>query len=137
MAEPNTCPMNGTYLSFWVESNRDIFLVRINLHAHQAIGATNIDIHQMDTSKYVWRRVQSIGGATFFLGAKCVAVSSLAAGTKADCIYLLLWCYDGIRLYSIQLVDRTISFGLLPACTVDPEDWAGTWYNLFWVVPPR
>ncbi|PVH62259.1 hypothetical protein PAHAL_3G251100 [Panicum hallii] len=64
-------------------------------------------------------------------------VSSQVGGTLADCIYLLLWSYDGIRLYSIRLDDWSISFVLVPACTADPDDdWAGTWYNLFWVIPP-
>ncbi|RLM98302.1 hypothetical protein C2845_PM06G19470 [Panicum miliaceum] len=105
---------------------------------HQALGVDDIEVYQMDTSRYIWRRVDSIGGATFFLGAKnCVAMSSQVGGTLADCIYLLLWSYDGIRLYSIRLDDWTISFVFVPACTADPDDdWAGTWYNLFWVIPP-
>lgn len=73
----------------------------------------------MDTSRYIWRRVDSIGGATFFLGAKnCAAASSQVGGTLADCIYLLLWSYDGIRLYSIRLDDWTISlvFGTCMYC---------------------
>ncbi|RCV17396.1 hypothetical protein SETIT_3G216700v2 [Setaria italica] len=136
MVQPDIFPVNDKYATFWVESNGDIFLVRVFLHAHQALGVANIDVYQMDTLRYVWRRVDSIGGATFFLGANCVAVSSQAGGTQADCIHLLLWCYDGIRLYSIRMDDRTISFTLVPACTTDPEDLSDTWSNLFWVISP-
>ncbi|OEL19060.1 hypothetical protein BAE44_0019924 [Dichanthelium oligosanthes] len=136
MPEPDMCPMHDLSGSYWVESNGDIFLVRIYFHSRQAIGVTDIDVYKMDASRYVWRRVNSIGGATFFLGANRVAVSSQAGGIHADCIYLLLWCYDGIRLYSIRLDDWTISFSLVPECTVDPEDWTSTWSNLFWIIPP-
>ncbi|CAN6327971.1 unnamed protein product [Urochloa humidicola] len=135
MADPDITK-HDKYITFWVESNGDIFLVRVYFHAHQAIGVANIDVYQMNTSRYIWRRVDSISGATFFLGANCVAASSQAGGTQAECIYLLLWCYDGVRLYSIRMNDWTISFTLVPSCTTDPEDWADTWSNLFWIIPP-
>ncbi|KAL6638244.1 hypothetical protein ACP70R_025816 [Stipagrostis hirtigluma subsp. patula] len=128
--DPDTRPLFHTCASFWVESNGDIFLVRFYLHSYQGLGVTNIDVHRLDTSKYVWRRVENIGGATFFLGANCVAVSSSAAGTQADCIYLLLWGCDGVRLYSVRLDDRTISFSLLPACTNQLS-----WSDLYWAIP--
>ncbi|KAF8681677.1 hypothetical protein HU200_045103 [Digitaria exilis] len=122
ISEPDMCPLGRPRVSFWVESDGDIFLVRFYLHSRQGLEVTNIDIHRMDTLNYVWRRVDNICGATFFLGSNCVAVSSLAAGTQADCIYLLLWCYDGMRLYSARLADRTISFKLLPAFDVDLQN---------------
>jgi hypothetical protein len=139
MADPEASTnKHDIYTTFWVESNGDVFLVRVYFHAYQALGVGDIEVYRMDTSRYVWRRVDSIGGATFFLGANCVATSCQVGGTQADCIYLLLWSYDGIRLYSVRLDDWTISFVLVPACTADPDDdWAGTWYNLFGVIPPR
>ena len=76
------------------------------------LGVGDIEVYRMDTSRYVWRRVGSIGGATFFLGANCVATSCQVGGTQADCIYLLLWSYDGIRLYSVRL-DDLVSFWYL------------------------
>jgi hypothetical protein len=143
---PDTCPMHHPYLTFWVEpADGDIFLVRFYLHTHRALGVTNIDVHRMDTTTargYVWRRVESIGGATFFLGANCVAAvpsssSAAAAGTtddqQANCVFLLLFCCDGIRLYSVRLDDRTISFSLLlPTSCPDLEDLLDTWSNLYW-----
>ncbi|PUZ73545.1 hypothetical protein GQ55_2G482800 [Panicum hallii var. hallii] len=146
---PDTCPMHHPYLTFWVESaDGDIFLVRFYLHTHRALGITNIDVHRMDTTTargYVWRRVESIGGATFFLGANCVAAvpsssSAAAAGTtddqQANCVFLLLFCCDGIRLYSVRLDDRTISFSLLlPTSCPDLEDLLDTWSNLYWIIP--
>jgi hypothetical protein len=103
--------------------------VRVYFHAYQ-VSSTRGGRHWGLSNGYL---------KIFFLGAKnCVAVSSQVGGTLADCIYLLLWSYDGIRLYSIRLDDWSISFVLVPACTADPDDdWAGTWYNLFWVIPPR
>ncbi|TVU37152.1 hypothetical protein EJB05_10452, partial [Eragrostis curvula] len=138
IADPETSPSYRPNASYWVESNGGIFLVRFYLHCYQGLGVTNIDIHCLDTSKYAWRRVQSIGGATFFLGANCVAVSSQDAGTQADCIYLLQWCCDGIRLYSVRLDKRTISFNLLPACPVDPQNpssWTSGWSETYWTIP--
>ncbi|CAL4926455.1 unnamed protein product [Urochloa decumbens] len=140
VADPDTCPLYHPCASFWVESDGDIFLVRFYLHSYQGLGVTNIDIHRMDTSNYVWRRVENIGGATFFLGRNCVAVSSLAAGTKANCIYLLLWSCDGMRLYSIRLDDWTMSFSLLPAFTEDLQNLSSCediWSKTYWAIPQR
>ncbi|OEL34856.1 hypothetical protein BAE44_0004119, partial [Dichanthelium oligosanthes] len=138
IADPDRCPLYRPCASFWVESDGDIFLVRFYLHSYRGLGITNIDIHRMDTSNHVWRRVENIGGATFFLGPNSVAVSSLVAGTQADCIYLLLWCCDGIWLYSVRLDDRTISFSLLPAFTVDLQNLSSCidiWSRTYWAIP--
>lgn len=35
MADPDTSTKHGIYTTFWVESNEDIFLVRVYFHAYQ------------------------------------------------------------------------------------------------------
>ena len=70
MADPDASTnKHDIYTTFWVESNGDVFLVRVYFHAYKALGVGDIEVYRMDTSRYVWRRVDSIGGATFFLGA--------------------------------------------------------------------
>jgi hypothetical protein len=140
ITDPDTCPLNLSNASFWVESDGDIFLVRFYLHTYQGLGVTDIDIHRMDTSINVWKKVDNIGSATFFLGSNCVAVPSVAAGTQADCIYLLLWCCDGMRLYTARLNDRTISFSVLPTFAVDLQNLSSCidiWQATYWAIPQR
>lgn len=143
-AEPNTYPLSQPNHSCWVESNGDIFLVRLYLHCYHSLvnGVTNVDVHRMDTLEYVWKKVESIGDATFFLGSNCVALPSTVAGTQRDCIHCLRFSCDGIRLYTIRLDARTISFSLLPACACTAESssgayWIHYWSALYWAIPQR
>ncbi|KAF0909152.1 hypothetical protein E2562_031903 [Oryza meyeriana var. granulata] len=140
IAEPKTCPLHKPYSSFWVESNGDVFLVRLYCHSYHSSGVVDVDVHRMNTSEYVWERVEDIGDATFFLGSNSVGLSSTVAGTQPNCIYFLLSCCDGIRLYIIQLDARTISFTLLPGCANTSEStnaayWSDYWYGLYWAIP--
>uniref|UniRef100_A0A0D9WXU9 KIB1-4 beta-propeller domain-containing protein n=1 Tax=Leersia perrieri TaxID=77586 RepID=A0A0D9WXU9_9ORYZ len=140
IAEPKTCPLHKPYTSCWVESNGDVFLVRLYCHSYHSSGVVNIDVHRMNTLKYVWERVDGIGDATFFLGINSVGLSSTYAGTQPNCIHFLLSCCDGIRLYTIKLDAQTISFTLLPGCA-NPDDssyiayWFNYWYGLYWAIP--
>ncbi|CAO2046890.1 unnamed protein product [Urochloa humidicola] len=87
-----------------------------------------MDIHLLDTSAYVWNKVESIGDRTIFVGDNCVVLPSASgAGIRPGYIHLLhKHCRDGVRLYTIRLHDRTMRCTLLPGSYDN---------NMYWVVP--
>ncbi|TVU27869.1 hypothetical protein EJB05_19370, partial [Eragrostis curvula] len=119
---------NEEYL---VESDGDVFLLQFYTHGFRNSEVVDMDIHRLDTSVYAWKKVESIGDRTFFVGDdNCVALSSASrAELRPDSVHLLHKdCRDGIRLYTIQLDDRKMSCNLLLLPTSSDDIY-------YWVVP--
>ncbi|RLN12988.1 F-box protein family-like [Panicum miliaceum] len=112
------CPVNGDYLSEWVESGGDTFLLRMVLR--------DVDIHRFDASTRSFELVESVGDRTVFSAMDSVAVSPASeAGTEPDCVHLLYPSRaDGLRLYTIRLRDRTVTFSLVPTEDCSLLHWA-------------
>ncbi|KAL6606647.1 hypothetical protein ACP70R_042300 [Stipagrostis hirtigluma subsp. patula] len=106
----------------------EVFLLRINLCGMKSLGSRDLDIHRFDPSNLSFELVESIGNRTIFASMDSVMVSSAtAAGTEPDCVYFLYpLVSDGLRLYTIRLRERTVSFRLVPT-----ESQA----LLYWAIP--
>ncbi|CAL4887028.1 unnamed protein product [Urochloa decumbens] len=127
---PHPSMMRWRYKQMLVESDGDIFLLQFYIHGIYSSEVVDMDIHRLDTSAYVWNKVESIGDRTIFAGDdNCVVLPSASrAGIRPGYIHLLhKHCRAGVRLYSIRLSDRAMSCTLLPAS----HD------NMYWVVPSR
>ncbi|CAN6252109.1 unnamed protein product [Urochloa humidicola] len=124
---PHPSKMRWRSEEMLVESDGDIFLLQFYIHGIYSSEVVDMDIHLLDTSAYVWEKVESIADRTFFVGDNCVGLASASrAGIRPGYIHLLhKHCRDGVRLYSIRLSDRAMSCTLLP----------GTHDNMYWVVP--
>ncbi|CAL4947485.1 unnamed protein product [Urochloa decumbens] len=125
---PHPSTMRWSRKEYLVESDGDVFLVQFYTHGFYNSEVVDIDIHRLDTSGYVWEKVESIGDRTIFVSSSnCVVLSSASrAGIQPGCVHLLHEdCSDGIRLYTIRLHDRTMSCSLLP----------GFSDSMYWVVP--
>ncbi|KAL6657319.1 hypothetical protein ACP70R_005099 [Stipagrostis hirtigluma subsp. patula] len=111
-----------------VESDGDVFLLQFYLYGMHSSEVIGVDIHRLDTSRCVWSKVESIGDRAIFVGGNCAVLSPASrAGIRPGCVHLLHEsCPDGIRLYTIQLDDWTMTFKLLP----------GSSYSKYWVIPP-
>lgn len=114
-----------------VESDGDIFLLQFYFHGTYNSEVVDMDIHRLDTSAYVWNKVESIGDRTIFAGNNCVVLSGASrAGIQPGYVHLLhrhCRCRHGVRLYTIRLHDRTMTCTLLPVF----------YDNMYWVVPSR
>ncbi|KAL6606651.1 hypothetical protein ACP70R_042304 [Stipagrostis hirtigluma subsp. patula] len=124
------CPLPADCLSQWVESrNGGIFLLRINFHGIVGCrGFRDLDIHRFDPNKLSFELVESIGDTTIFASMMgSIAVSpATAAGTQPDCVHLLHPFPDegALRLYTISLRDRTVTFSLVHTNSEAPVHWA-------------
>ncbi|CAL4974114.1 unnamed protein product [Urochloa decumbens] len=126
---PHPSKMRCGQNTYLVESDGDVFLLQFYTHGFYNSEVIDMDIHRLDTSGYVWEKVESIGDRTIFVSSNnCVALSSASrAGIQPGCVHLLHeHCFDGTRLYTIWLDDRTMRCSLLPA---------GSFDSLYWVVP--
>jgi hypothetical protein len=104
----------GCQKECWVESAGDVFLLKFYTHGRfYNSEVIDMDIHRLDTTSgvYAWNKVAGIGDRTIFVGDNCVALSSATrAELRPGCVHLLYkLCCDGIRLYTIQLDDRTMT----------------------------
>lgn len=54
-----------------VESDGKIFLLQFYIHGFHNSEVIDMDIHLLDTSAYVWNKVESIGDRTIFAGDNC------------------------------------------------------------------
>ncbi|CAL4967880.1 unnamed protein product [Urochloa decumbens] len=126
---PRPSTMRWPCKSSLVESDGEIFLLQFYIHGFwHSSEVVDVDIHLLDTSAYVWNKVESIGDRTIFVaGDNCVVLPSASrAGIQPGYIHVLhKLCRDGVRLYTIRLHDRTMSCTLLP----------GSYDNMYWVVP--
>ncbi|TVU43599.1 hypothetical protein EJB05_10082, partial [Eragrostis curvula] len=113
---PHPSTMRWGCKDYLVESDGQAFLVQFYTHGIYNSEVIDMDIHCLDTSEYVWNKVESIGDRTIFAGNNCVVLSSASRlGIRPGCVHLLhKGCPDGIRLYTIRLDDRTMSCRLLP-----------------------
>ncbi|KAL6606646.1 hypothetical protein ACP70R_042299 [Stipagrostis hirtigluma subsp. patula] len=121
------CPLHADYLSEWVESpSGEVFLLRINMYGMNSLAFRDLDIHRFDPSDLSFELVESIGDRTIFASMDSVMVSpATAAGTEPDVVYFLYPLVgDGLRLYTIRLRERTVSFRLVPANSSRPLYWA-------------
>ncbi|OEL33205.1 hypothetical protein BAE44_0005776, partial [Dichanthelium oligosanthes] len=122
---PHPSTMRWGHTERLVESDGDVFLPQFYTHGFYNLEVIDMDIHRLDTSRYVWEKVESIGDRSIFVAGNCVVLSS-ATAIRPGCVYFLhRHCRDGIRLYTICLDDRTMSCSLLPAACGD----------MYWVVP--
>ncbi|XP_078181453.1 uncharacterized protein LOC144575216 [Carex rostrata] len=118
-----------------VESCGDLFFVRTCFHGTtQAV--IDLDIFKFDETKTDWVRVDSIGDCAFFLDSHGNGGQSFCAHdvrVDRNCVYHMLSCYDGKRLYKICLENQTISFKLLPEEAIQDQ-----YYGSFnWLLPMR
>ncbi|TVU37143.1 hypothetical protein EJB05_10443, partial [Eragrostis curvula] len=125
---PHPSTMRWGCKDYLVQSDGDVFLLQFYTHGIYNSEVIDMDIHCLDTSEYVWNKVESIGDRTVFVGDdNCVVLSHASrAGVRPGCVHLLhKRCHHGIRLYTIHLNDRTMSCSLLPASSE----------SMYWVVP--
>ncbi|KAL6606649.1 hypothetical protein ACP70R_042302 [Stipagrostis hirtigluma subsp. patula] len=122
----NESPLYGSALSHWVDSGGEVFLLRLNWYGYRSYGLRDVDVHRFDTTKLSLELVESIGDRTIFVAMDCVAVSpATAAGTEPDCVYLMYpFPGEGLRLYTIRLREKTITFSLVPTGCSNPLYWA-------------
>ncbi|KAK3123557.1 hypothetical protein QOZ80_8AG0632720 [Eleusine coracana subsp. coracana] len=111
----------GSCLRCLVGSRGCIFSVGIKYFGRPYDGSlTGIAVHRFDSSDFMWRRVESIGGDCAFLisgdyGFSCTAAAGQLQG---NCVYLVWSSCDRERLYKFCLDDMTISFDqILPEPT--------------------
>ncbi|TVU37134.1 hypothetical protein EJB05_10431, partial [Eragrostis curvula] len=125
---PNPSIMRWARQYYLVQSDGDVFHLQFYTHGLYNSEVIDMDIHRLDTSEYVWNKVESIGDRAIFIGGNCVVLSSASrAGIQPGYVYLLYdGCLDGIILYTIRLDDRTMTCTLLPSNSSD---------RLYWVVP--
>ncbi|KAF3330109.1 F-box/kelch-repeat protein [Carex littledalei] len=118
-----------------VESCGDIFFVR-TCFPGPTQTVIDLDIFKFEETKTDWERVESIGDCAFFLDSHGKGGQSFhAQDARVDwnCVYQMLSCYDGKRLYKICLDNQTLSFKLL-----SEEAIQGQYYGFFnWLLPMR
>nr|CAB3450601.1 unnamed protein product [Digitaria exilis] len=127
---PHPNPMRWRCEERLVQSDGDILLLQFYIHGFHNSEVVDMDIHRLDTSAYIWNKVESIGDRTIFVSDNnCVVLSSASrAGVRPGNVYLLhKHCRQGVRLYTIRLHDRTMSCALLPV----------SYDDMYWVVPSR
>uniref|UniRef100_K3XSE3 KIB1-4 beta-propeller domain-containing protein n=1 Tax=Setaria italica TaxID=4555 RepID=K3XSE3_SETIT len=125
---PHPSTMRWGHNEHLVESDGDVFLLQFYTHGTTQRSSTWTFIDWTPRDTYVWEKVESIGDRTIFvISSDCVVLSSASrAGIQPGRIHLLHGdCYDGIRLYTIRLDDRTMSCSLLPR----------SFNSMSWVVP--
>ncbi|RLN24528.1 hypothetical protein C2845_PM07G22670 [Panicum miliaceum] len=114
---PHPSTIRWAHKSHLVESDSHVFFLQFYTHGFYNLEVIDMDIHWLDTSGYVWEKVESIGDRAIFAStSNCVVLASASrAGIQPGCVDLLHEdCRDGIRLYTIRLDDGTMSCSLLP-----------------------
>ncbi|XP_078181487.1 uncharacterized protein LOC144575266 [Carex rostrata] len=119
-----------------VESCGDLFFVRTCFPCSTQT-VIDLDIFKLEeTETDDWVRVESIGDYAFFLDSHGKGGQSFRAHdarVDRNCVYQMLSCYDGERLYKICLDNQTISFKLLPEEAIHDQ-----YYRSFnWLLPVR
>ncbi|KAJ4812715.1 F-box protein family-like [Rhynchospora pubera] len=118
-----------------LESCGDIFFVRMRFPGlPMTTSIVDIEIYKLldFEDEYIWLRVESIGDRAFLLDQNG-GQSFCTQDTQfdKDCVYHILPCYDGERMYKICLEDQTIEFKLLTA------EAAQTNYFSYWILTVR
>ena len=80
-----------------MEFDGDIYLLQFYIHGFYNSEIVDIDIHILDTSAYVWNKVESIGDRTIFASENFVVLpSARRIGVRPGYIHLLhtllRWC---------------------------------------------
>ncbi|XP_078151297.1 F-box protein At2g14290-like [Carex rostrata] len=120
-----------------VESCGDLFFVRTcfpsTIQTVIDLVIFKLDFSNEDETE-TWVRVESIGDCAFFLDSHGgQSFHAQDARVDRNCVYQMLSCYDGERLYKICLDNQTISFKLL-----SEEAIQGQYYCSFnWLLPVR
>ena len=124
-------------LGHLVESCGDLFFVR-TCFPGTTQTVIDLDIFKLEETEIEndWVRVESIGDCAFFLDSHGKGGQSFRAKDvqmDRNCVYQMLSCYDGKRLYKICLDNQTISFKLLSEKAIQDQ-----YYGSFsWLLPMR